>query len=188
MTIPAEIRTPRLLLRPWRADDAALLLPILEANTSHLRWIPTHVAAPAPLPDLAQRLSSFAADFQADRNWRFAIFSLDERDVFGEVSLFPRSQDGRVPLAAADRLEIGYWLREDVTGHGYATEATQAMISLAATVPGMRHVEIRCDAHNHSSAAIPARLGFQLANTNPPAHGQHAPADMLWLLELPVQL
>src|SRR5262245_25370895 len=121
MTVPAEIQTERLYLRSWRAEDSVLLSPVLEANTDHLRWIPPHVAAPAPLPDLAQRLSSFAADFQADRNWRFAIFSPDERDVFGEISLFPRSETGRVALADADRLEVGYWLRLDVTGRGYAT-------------------------------------------------------------------
>lgn len=129
VTIPGDLRTAHLFLRRWCEEDAALLLPILEANAAHLRWIPAHVAAPAPLNEIARRLSEFAADFQAGRSWRFGVFSLDEVDVFGEISLFPRSAEGRVQFGAADRLEIGYWLREDVTGRGYATEATRATAS-----------------------------------------------------------
>ena len=46
MLAPNDIRTARLLLRPWRAEDAASLLPVLEANRSHLGpWIPARVAA-----------------------------------------------------------------------------------------------------------------------------------------------
>lgn len=162
--VPDEIRTERLQLRCWRRGDALLLLPVLQANVEHLQsWIPAHVAAPAPLPDLEERLAGFAADFRAGRNWRYGVFAPDEREVFGEISLFPRSAAGRVNLAAADRLEVGYWLRRDVTGRGYATEAARAMLSLAASLPGMSHVEIRCDPRNAASAAIPKRLGFRLA-------------------------
>ncbi|HSJ30798.1 MAG TPA: GNAT family N-acetyltransferase [Longimicrobiales bacterium] len=162
--VPDEIRTERLQLRCWRRGDALLLLPVLQANVEHLQsWIPAHVAAPAPLPDLEERLTGFAADFRAGRNWRYGVFAPDEREVFGEISLFPRSAAGRVNLAAADRLEVGYWLRRNVTGRGYATEAARAMLSLAASLPGMSHVEIRCDPRNTASAAIPKRLGFRLA-------------------------
>ena len=162
--VPDEILTERLHLRCWRRGDAVLLLPVLEANVEHLQsWIPAHVAAPAPLPELEERLAGFAADFRAGRNWRYGVLAPDERDVFGEISIFPRSAAGRVHVAAADRLEVGYWLRRDVTGRGYATEAARAMLSLAASLPGMSHVEIRCDPLNTASAAVPKRLGFRLA-------------------------
>lgn len=161
--VPDVVCTERLCLRCWRRGDAVLLLPVLEVNVEHLRrWIPEHVSAPAPLPELEERLAGFAADFRAGRNWRFGVFAPDECDVFGEISLFPRSAAGRVPVDAADRLEVGYWLRRDVTGRGYATEAARAMLSLAASLPGMSHVEIRCDPLNTASAAIPKRLGFRL--------------------------
>ena len=161
-----EIRTARLLLRPWVADDAAALLPVLEANRSHLKpWIPARVSEPAPLPVLAERLAAFAADFAADREWRYALLSPDDGRVLGEVSLFPRSSEGRVPFTAADRAEIGYWLRADVTGRGLASEAAQAMVDLALTMPALRSVEIRCDARNAASGAVPRRLGFALTET-----------------------
>jgi RimJ/RimL family protein N-acetyltransferase len=161
--VPRELRSERLFFRPWQEADAVLLLPVLEANVDHLAdWIPEHVSAPAPLEELKLRLAGFAGDFEAARNWRFGIFPEDQSGVFGEVSLFPRSAEGRVDLASADRLEIGYWLRQDVTGRGYATESARAMLGLAVAMPGIDSVEIHCDPRNNASAAVPRRLGFRL--------------------------
>jgi RimJ/RimL family protein N-acetyltransferase len=82
--------------------------------------------------------------------------------VIGEADLFPRSADGRVVLSEADRMEIGYFLDAAVTGQGLATEAARALLEVASAMPGISHVEIRCDAANAPSAAVPQRLGFSL--------------------------
>lgn len=161
--LPAEIRTARLLLRSWQPDDAGELLPILESNWKHLSpWIPARVATPAPEPVLAERLATYAANFVSDKEWRYAIVGTERGGLFGEVALFPRSDAGRVSLADADRAELGYWLREDENGHGFATEAAAALLAAALRVPRFAHVEIRCDSRNLRSAAVPGRLGFSL--------------------------
>jgi RimJ/RimL family protein N-acetyltransferase len=185
VTHPGEIRTERLHLRPWRPADADRLLPVLEANIAHLSgWIPPSVALPAPLPELANRLAGFAADFEAARSWRYGIFS-KEGEVLGEASLFFRSASERVPLTSADRLEIGYWLRSDATGRGFATEAARAMLSLGAGLSGMRHVEIRCDAGNESSIAVARRLGFRVVQPQGTApDSAESPDIMIWIHEL----
>jgi RimJ/RimL family protein N-acetyltransferase len=153
-------------LRPWRADDAPALHPVLAANETHLGpWIPRRVAELVPLGDLRQRLAGFGDDFAADREWRYGAFSLDETTVLGEVGLYPRNAEGRVPYAEADRVEIGYWLRADRTGEGLATEGTQALLTIASGLPALMHAEIRCDARNGPSAAVPRRLGFTLVAT-----------------------
>jgi RimJ/RimL family protein N-acetyltransferase len=163
--IPLTLRTARLLLRPWTPEDAAALHPVLSANVAHLgSWIPRHVSRPVPPAELAARLTGFAADFAALRAFRFAMLTPDGTRVLGEADLFPRAATGRVPLADADRAELGYWLDNAATGQGLATEATRALFDVAATLPGMTHVEIRCDAANEASAAIPRRLGFHLAS------------------------
>jgi len=165
-SVPTELLTARLRLRPWRAEDAAQLQPVLEVNRAHLTpWIPARVADPATVPLLAERLAGFAEDFAASRAWRYAIVSRSDARVLGEVSLFPRSADGRVPLVAADRAEIGYWLRSDVTGQGLATEAVRALLEVAAALTNVKRAEIRCDARNAASSAIPRRLGFALEST-----------------------
>lgn len=162
--VPTTLRTARLLLRPWAAADAAALQPVLEANVAHLGpWIPAHVATPAPLPELAERLAGFAADFAAGRAYRYALLAPDGSRVLGEADLFPRAAGGRVPLPAADRAELGYWLDAAATGQGLATEAARALLDVAATLPGLTHAEIRCGVDNGPSAAVPRRLGFHLA-------------------------
>lgn len=164
--IPTSLRTARLLLRPWTPADAQPLQPILAANQAHLGpWIPAHVSAAIPLPELAARLAGFADDFAAGRGFRFAMLTRDGSRLLGEADLFPRTAEGRVPLAEADRVELGYWLDAGATGQGFATEAARALIDLAATLPGVSHVEIRCEAANAPSAAVPRRLGFVLADT-----------------------
>ncbi|MEP6733012.1 MAG: GNAT family N-acetyltransferase [bacterium] len=170
--LPTEIRTTRLLLRPWRRDDAEQLQPILEANYAHLSpWIPTRIATPASVPDLERRLAGFAADFTNDREWRYAIFthdgSGDSAQLLGELSLFPRAERGRVPFAEANCAEVGYWLRADATGHGYVVEACKGVLGAVARIPRFSHAEIICDERNAQSAAVPQRLGFVLTNVVP---------------------
>jgi RimJ/RimL family protein N-acetyltransferase len=180
--IQPKIATPRLLLRRWSPRDAPRLLIVLEQNLDHLRhWIPEDVYTPVPTGELERRLRSYAADFDAQRAWRFAIFIAESRELIGEVSLFPRSVNGRGPLKDADRVEIGYWLRADATGQGFATEATQALIAACMRIQGVGFAEIRCDSRNESSVAIPRRLGFSLAREEA---GSPRQTDMVWRLPL----
>jgi hypothetical protein len=90
--VPDRLSTRRLLLRPWRAADAARVQPVLEANAGHLGpWIPPRVVAPVPFGELAGRLAGFGADFAAGREWRYGLFSPDEEAVYGELGLYPRT-------------------------------------------------------------------------------------------------
>ena len=168
-TIPRELQTPRLALRSWQPDDAEELLPILQANWEHLSpWIPARVASPSPVPELRERLRGNAEAFAEDREWRFAMLArVDGRGgrILGELSLFPRNAGGRVALGESDRAEIGYWMRADETGRGLVTEGVEALIEAASAIERWQHLEIRCDARNAPSAAIPRRLGFTLAET-----------------------
>ena len=191
MSVPAELRTERLLIRPWRADDAQALQPILVANWDHLGpWIPARVATPVPVPELAQRLGGFNDDFASGREFRYGLFSPDGRDVLGEAGLYPRSATGRVPLADATCIELGYWLRQDLTGRGLVAEASRALMAVAESLPRLTHVEVRCDSRNAPSAAIPKRLGFALTTTliEPPHHPDEPPVLLqVWTSPLPTR-
>ena len=71
----------------------------------------------------------------AGRAFRFALLTHDGVHVLGEVNLFPRSAAGRVPLAEADHVELGYWLDATATGKGLATEAAGALLAVATSPP-----------------------------------------------------
>jgi len=151
-------------LRAWSRADAPALRPVLVANVGHLTpWIPAHVATPAPLPELEERLDGFASAFAAGVAFRYAIRRHDDDRVMGGMSLFLRNHTSRVAVAGADRAEIGYWLDAACTGHGFVTEAVCALFTVATQLPWVSCVEIRCDAANVPSAAVPKRLGFELA-------------------------
>lgn len=80
----------------------------------------------------------------------------DDRDaLLGSISLMDRIGPGA--------LEIGYWLRSDATGRGVMTRAAASVTEVGLALPGIGRVEIRCDAANLRSAAVPRRLGYRLA-------------------------
>ena len=187
--MPDELQTTRLVLRRWRPGDAVALQPVLAANVAHLApWIPWRVAEPLEAGPLAARLAEFSAAFDEMREWRYGLFASEDGTVLGEVSLFPRNGAGRVTLDAADHLEIGYWVRADRTGEGLATEAARAARDLAATVDGVSRITIHCDERNAASAAIPRRLGFQLATvvTKEPSSPAQSPVRLqIWEQRVP---
>jgi RimJ/RimL family protein N-acetyltransferase len=182
---PAALLTPRLQLRPWRADDAPALSPLLVANFEQLiAWIPAHVATPAPLPELAERLTAFGDAFTANRDWRYAMLRRDNGLLLGEFALFPRDASSRVHARHADRVEFGYWLRGDAYGLGFVTEAANAIRAMIGAHQALCQLEIRCDARNSRSGAVPARLGFTL--TNPGAVAK-ADATLMQLWTYPIR-
>jgi ribosomal-protein-serine acetyltransferase len=164
VNIPQLLKTERLLLRPWLVSDAGALGAILNVNYAHLGpWIPSRIATPASVTEL-DRLKRFGDDFESAREWRYAMLTVNE-ELLGEISLFPRSVDRRVPYAQSDRIEIGYWIRKDMTGNGFVTEAVAAVLALVAADPRFTCAEVRCDERNAPSGAVPARLGFKLTAT-----------------------
>ena len=188
LTVPDILSTARLVLRRWQPSDAARLEPILAANWEHLGpWLPIHVAKPAPAPELETRLANFSAEFDADLKWRYGMYSAGDGELLGEVDMFPRDANGRVTYAESDRAEIGYWVRSDLTGRGFVTEGVRRMLDLAASLSRVERVEIRCDARNKPSAAVPARLGFVLTTTireHSPAFKDPDAELQVWTLEI----
>jgi len=167
------------------AADAAALHPILVANQARLGpWIPARVADPVPVPQLAERLAGFAAEFSSDREWRYAILGRADLTLLGELDVFPRGPHGRVPFAEADRVEFGYWVRAEATGQGYVVEAARAMLEVVRAEPRFHHVEIHCDPGNPPSARVAEKLGFRHAVTRRDnfidAAGRHRDT-MIWV-------
>lgn len=60
------------------------------------------------------------------------------------------------------RFEIGYWVRTDATGKGYAQDAVRALTRVAFEQLRARRVDIRCDDRNYPSAAVAERCGYRL--------------------------
>ena len=147
-------------------------------------------AAPFPLPELAAHLKASAAAFDAGAAWTFSILDLARTRVLGAAGL-ERAEDALITLVGDDAVEAGYWLRADSTGHGYATEATMCLTSLAFIDLGASRVVICHDPSNAASEGVPRRLAFRCLGVVPnavlpgrqAADGSVRPATKVWVLE-----
>jgi len=178
-TIPAfEIRTARLVIRCKQPADAPLLKHAIDSSLDHLRqWMPWAMHEPSALSAIEERICRFQRGFMCGEDRTYGIFNLEGTEILGGIGLHPTDH--------AETLELGYWLRADATGNGYATEAAAALIQAAFAELGAKRIEIRCDPQNLPSAHIPERLGFRLekiliANTITPTG--HPRDTMVWAL------
>jgi RimJ/RimL family protein N-acetyltransferase len=156
--LPDRIETPRLLLRRWTADDAALLNATIAANLDHLRpWMPWVADEPLSLDSRLQLLEMWRETWEAEGDVVLGILRGDA--IVGSTGLHRR----RGP----DVLEIGYWIAAQHGGNVYATEVARALTSVAFTVDGIARVEIHHDKANVKSARVPEKLGFTRVGETP---------------------
>lgn len=179
MRFPARITTDRTVLRAWREDDGLLLKQAIDYNKDHLKpWVPWATGEETPLEDAQARVTTFAADFAADRNWLYAVLPPDEQRVIGGTGLHDR-------IGPAG-LEIGYWIDRDHVNQGLATEVAGAIAEMAFTDPELQFLEMHIDARNVASARVPARLGFgMIALREEPGKfaGDPPVSMMIWRLQ-----
>lgn len=155
MPVPRRLVTERLVLRPWEPRDAPLLKAAVESSLPELRpWMPWAEAYPQPVERIEERIAENGRKFDAGEDYTIGILNADESEALGGTGLHPR--------VGPDAVEIGYWIRSDVTGRGIATEAAGALTRAAFEHLLVRRVEIRCDPKNERSAAVPRRLGYRL--------------------------
>ena len=112
-----RIETERLVLRPWREDDAADLYRFAcdpEVGQA---------AGWAPHRDVADSLNVLRTILMKDQTWAITIKPSDE--PVGSVGVFPGGQ-----AEQHGEYEIGYWVARPFWGRGIAPEAVKALLSL----------------------------------------------------------
>jgi RimJ/RimL family protein N-acetyltransferase len=68
---------------------------------------------------------------------------------------------GRFDLEGEKTLELGWTLRDEARGHGYATEIGRAALDVALEDLQARRVVAFTEVHNHASQAVMQRLGMR---------------------------
>jgi RimJ/RimL family protein N-acetyltransferase len=145
-------QTERLLLRNWREEDRAVYLASCntEAVTAHLN-------GPATVEDIDAALARVASS-QSEHGFSFwAIERKADGALLGYCGL--RICDDLVRPVQGD-VEIGWRLREDAWGQGYACEAAKATLDWAwANLDADRIVSFTVPA-NEPSWRLMERLGM----------------------------
>jgi RimJ/RimL family protein N-acetyltransferase len=66
-------------------------------------------------------------------------------------------------LVAGDEAELGFTLRRDAWGRGYATQAARALVAFAFETLGVPRLRALCDEKNAASLRVLAKAGFRRA-------------------------
>ncbi|NQX11625.1 GNAT family N-acetyltransferase [Microbacteriaceae bacterium VKM Ac-2855] len=151
------ITTERMRLRPLRMSDAADHA-VYQGDAETVRYLPW------PLRDAEQSRAHLVKRSRAVRlehDHDVVVLAMVPRD-----GAFADRVIGDLTLILADpanaTVEIGWVLRADARGAGYAAEGARALLELAFDRLGAHRVVAQLDARNTASAALCERLGMTL--------------------------
>lgn len=151
------LETDRLLLRPWRATEAAVRR---ELWTERDPRVPAHRRID---PDGHPTLAELAASTPDFRDLPIGLFAVEQKttyDVIGYCGLVDscRGADGEPELA--------FELLRRVWGHGYATEASLAVLDWARSW-GYERLWATVWDWNTASRRVLSKLGFEETGRQP---------------------
>lgn len=162
------VESKRLVLRHFTAQDADLLIE-LDSDPEVMRYLTG--GAPTLPPDLVrdQVIPNVLASYE---RWegRFGLFAAYEKETGAFIGWFHLRPERTGPL---DVVELGYRLRRDAWGKGYATEGSQALVDKAFSELGVSTVWGQTMAVNAASQRVMQKVGMSVAQALP------TPDDML---------
>ena len=147
-----RIRTARLLLRPWAAEDAAAALAVF-GDEQVARWLAPAVGRVPDVEGMRALLARWAGERVASPSGRWAVEVAESGEVVGAVALLP------LPPDKLD-LEIGWQLASGAWGKGYAAEAGHA-VAHYAFASGADEIFAVVRPRNTRGAATARRVGME---------------------------
>jgi RimJ/RimL family protein N-acetyltransferase len=141
----------RLVLRPYRPDDAPAVAAMCQDETA-LRWLP--MPDPYKLSDAEEWIAG------AGRRWHEGHFAswvaVDARDghLVGSASV-------RLD-AESEKGDIGYLVERSARRGGVATGMVALLVGWCLDELGLGRVQIRCDPRNEASRRTILACGFQV--------------------------
>ncbi len=151
MQTPSELRTERCLLRQWRSDDLAPWRA-MNADPDVRRHFPSVLGG-----EQANAEAQRCRDAIAERGW--GMWALEVPGVFDFAGFVGLAIPGyEAPWMPA--VEIGWRLRQDAWGQGFATEAARAALRFAFNELKLAQVVALTVPGNTSSRRVMEKLGM----------------------------
>ncbi|MGW6725853.1 GNAT family N-acetyltransferase [Nocardia sp. NPDC055029] len=177
---PDRVVVGDLVIRRWQPEDLAAKFAAVTASFEQLHHWMDWAARPPVFDEMRAAHETVTTHWPTpDGGFNYGIFGSDGH-LLGVVGLHDRVGPATV--------EIGYWCHVDHVGRGVITRAAGALTTIALALPGITRIEIRCDAKNIRSAAVPRRLGYRLERIAP--RPRKTPGDsghgMCWVKEISV--
>ena len=162
LDLPAALAGSKVMLRPYRAGDGAGFFAAVDADREALSkwvgWVDQHRTR----DDAEAYVRRMHAKWQERSALIMGIWSKDGRDYFGGIGF--HGLDWAVPS-----LELGYFLRSDAQGRGYASDAVRQIVEFGFRTLAARRIWASCDTGNDPSVRVLERCGFRREATLRPA-------------------
>ena len=143
-----------LVLRPWREEDAAVVVAAysepdiglfnrrtMDSEAEALEWV---------------RAWSLRWQKETGANW--AVCRSGQDVVVGRAAL------SRINLAEGDG-ELGYWVLSSERRQGFAARAVEALKAWAFATVGLQRLQLSHSVHNRPSCRVAGKTGFALEGT-----------------------
>ena len=148
MNVEPILRTDRLVLRPYREEDAEVIFELYATDTEvtrYLTWCPHQ-----NLEETREFVRACIAAWPAGRDRTWAI-TLEDDTLVGSIAL-------RINGHKAD---FGYVIGRPYWGRGYAGEALRAVVDHGLGRSGVFRVWGTCDVDNRASLRVMEKVGLQ---------------------------
>lgn len=146
------LKTKRLLLREVSEDDVQAIYAY-QSDPRYLRFYPATTRSWEDSQEFVARLIAWQQERPRSKFQLGIVLAAEDR-LIGNCGI-------RKPAASASEAELGYEISPDYWGHGYATEAAQAMLDLAFHHLHLERVYASCVAENSASAHVLEKLGMR---------------------------
>ena len=168
LDVPQRIETERLILRVLGPGDGERLFECFSESLDRLQpWF--HWAQKASsLETNRLHVRSTMVEYYNRGNLEFGIYYKENNNLIGRIGIHEVSWD---PIIR----ELGYWLRTGYEGHGYMSEAVDALIRVCFTQLQATKIVIRAESENERSQNVAKRAGFTYEGTA--RHYQPSNAD-----------
>ena len=178
--MPAECAGELVELHALVPDHAPAIVRGINASLDELSpWFPW-AQAPATEADQITRATAAQRAALEGRDFEYSVVERSGGALVGGLRVNPRVADGTA--------EIGYWIRSDRHGRGYATDAVRAAVRCCIdALPGVQRIEIHADVLNEPSNRVAAKAGFVWSRRTEREHAApgHSGLANVWTLGRP---
>lgn len=151
MNMIPTITTERLVLRPFRLDDA----PEVQRLAGAREIADTTLNIPHPYPDgVAEKwINTHHEEYEKSGSVVWAVTLNNSEQLIGAIGLTTNRE--------FDRAELGYWISQPFWGRGYCTEAAKAALGYGFGQAGLNRIFANHLTRNPASGKVMQKIGMK---------------------------
>ena len=144
------LRTERLILRPFTADDGLRVEEL--AGAREIADTTAHVPHPYPAGGGAGWIATHGPKWAAGQSITFAVTTAPD-GLIGAMGL--------IVVERVNSATLGYWTGVSYWGRGFTTEAARAVVDFGFEVVGLNRVDATYLTRNPASGRVMEKIGMR---------------------------